>query len=258
MPSVRVASSAPKSATAVDVPMSTEAVSKLPASRKSVAQRHGFEGKTGQTLVLAGSEGKQIEVLVGLGPAKDVTTGKLRKAAAAFARAVSKHESAATNLMNHAGDLDQSEALAAVAEGLRLSTYRFNQLRSESSRKKHEVKLRTITIVASGKGLRAELNRANAVIDAVELARDLVNEPGGSMTPQAFVAAAKKATADTGVKLTIWNAARIKRERLGGVLAVNRGSEHPPQFVQLHYKPARGRPKAKVALVGKGITFDSG
>lgn len=258
MPSVRVASSAPKSATAIDIPTSTEAVSKLPAARKSAAQRQGFEGKTGQTLVLAGGDGKQIEVLVGLGPAKELTTVKLRKAAAAFARTVSKHESVATNLMSHAEDLDQSAALAAIAEGLRLSTYRFNQLRSESSRKKHEVKLRTITIVASGKGLRADLNRANAVIDAVEFARDLVNEPGGSLTPQAFVAAAKKATADSGVKLTVWNEARIKRERLGGVLAVNRGSEHPPQFLQLRYKPVKGRPKAKIALVGKGITFDSG
>ena len=258
MPSVRTASSVPKSATAVDVPMSTEAVSKLPSARKAAAERQGFEGKIGQTLVLAGGDGGQDEVLVGIGPAKELTTAKLRKAAAAFARSVTRHQSAATNLLAHAGDLDQAEALAAVAEGLRLSTYRFNQLRSDSSRKKNEVKLRTVTIVASGKGLRAELNRANAVIDAVELARDLVNEPGGSMTPQAFVAAAKKATADTGVKLTVWNHARIKRERLGGVLAVNQGSEHPPQFVQLHYKPAKGRPKAKVALVGKGVTFDSG
>ena len=258
MPSVRIASSIPKSATAVDVPVSTEDISKLDAPRKGAAKRQGFEGKTGQTLVLAGGEGKQIEVLVGVGPRKELTTGKLRKAAAAYARAVSKHESAATNLASFSDSLDPSEAIAAVAEGVRLSTYRFNQLRSDSSRKKHEVKLRSVTIIASGKGLRASLNRANAVIDSVELARDLVNEPGGSMTPQAFVAAAKKATADTGVKLTVWNLARIKRERLGGVLAVNQGSEHPPQFLKLQYKPAKGRPKAKVALVGKGVTFDSG
>ncbi len=258
MPSVRTAKSIPAAATAVDVPMSTEEVSKLPSARKAAVKRQGFEGKTGQTLVLAGGDGKQTEVLVGVGPAAEVTTAKLRKAAAAFARAVSRHESAATNLVGHAGEVDTADALAAVAEGIRLSTYRFNHLRSESSLKKNEVKLRSVTIVAEGKGLRAELNRANAVIDAVELARDLVNEPGGSMTPQAFVAAAKKATADTGVKLTVWNQARIKRERLGGVLAVNQGSEHPPQFLQLHYKPAKGRPRAKVALVGKGITFDSG
>ncbi len=258
MPSVRLASSVPKSATAVDVPVSTTAVSKLPAARKAAAQRQGFEGKTGQTLVLAGGDDKLVEVLVGIGPAKELTTARLRKAAAAYGRAVAKHESVATNLVANAGDIDPAEAVAAVAEGLRLATYRYNQLRSDASRKKHEVKLKTVAIVASGKGLRAELNRANAVIDAVELARDLVNEPGGSLTPQAFVAAARKATADTGVKLTVWNHARIKRERLGGVLAVNQGSEHPPQFLQLHYKPAKGSPKAKVALVGKGITFDSG
>lgn len=258
MPSVRIASSAPKSATAIDVPVSTDAVSKLPAARKAAAERQGFEGKTGQTLVLAGGEGGQIEVLVGVGPAKELNASKLRKAAAAYARAVSRHETVATNLVAHADKLDSAQAISAVTEGLRLSTYRFNQLRSDSSRKKNEVKLKRVTIVASGKGLRAELNRANAVIDAVELARDLVNEPGGSMTPQAFVAATKKATADTDVKVTVWTHARIKKERLGGVLAVNQGSEHPPQFLQLHYKPAKGRPKAKVALVGKGITFDSG
>ena len=72
------------------------------------------------------------------------------------------------------------------------------------------------------------------------------------------MAAAKKATADSGVKATVWSQARIKRERLGGLMAVSRGSEQPPQFLQLHYKPAKGRPRAKVALVGKGVTFDSG
>ncbi len=258
MPSVRIASSVPKSATAVDVPVSTEGVSKLPAAQKAVARRQGFEGKTGQTLVLAGGEGKQIEVLVGVGPSSEFNTRKLRKAAAAYARAVSKHDQVATTLASFDESIDGAEAVTAVAEGVRLATYRFNQLRSDSSRKKNEVALRSVTVVATGKGLRAELTRANAVVDGVELARDLVNEPGGSLTPQAFVAAAKKATADSGVKLTVWNLARIKRERLGGVLAVNRGSELPPQFLQLHYKPAKGRPKGKVALVGKGITFDSG
>ena len=137
------------------MPVSTGDISKLPKARKAAAERQGFEGKVGQTLVLAGGDGNQIEVLVGIGAAKELNAGRLRRAAAAYARAVSKHQAVATNLVANADSVDSGEAIAAVAEGLRLSTYRYNQLRSDSSRNKNEVKLKTVTIVAGAKGARA-------------------------------------------------------------------------------------------------------
>ena len=153
------------------------------------------------------------------------------------------------------------EVLSATVEGVRLSTYRFT-----AHKTKVKDRLSKVVLVASGKRRRSELAMANAIVDAVELARDMVNEPGGSLTPAEFVKVAKKrATPATGLKLSVWDTARIKREKLGGLLAVNQGSVHPPKLLKLEYKPkpsVSGGRSAKsmkqVALVGKGVTFDSG
>ena len=113
-------------------------------------------------------------------------------------------------------------------------------------------------MIGSGRGVRSALSVANAVSDAVLLARDLGNEPGGSLTPEVFVARARKAASGTGVRVSVWDEERIRTERLGGLLAVNQGSESPARFLTLTYSPKDRKPKGKVALVGKGITFDSG
>jgi leucyl aminopeptidase len=256
MPTVSLSASVPPSATAVDRPTTTNEVSRLPAAIKRAAKLQGFEAKLGQTLVLAGGEGP-VEVLVGLGPRKEVTADKIRRAAAAYARAVARHRTVATNVVSaaEAAGVDTGEAVVAATEGLRLASYRFTDYRE--SNPKAPVNLKRVIVVASGRGLRNELTRANAIVDAVELARDLGNTPGGDLTPEAFVARARRAARGTGVRVSVWDEERIRRERLGGILAVNKGSEHPPRLLMLSYRP-EGRPKAEVALVGKGITFDSG
>lgn len=263
MPTVTLSSSVPKSASAVDIPITTGDVAKLSADKKKAAKLQGFEGKPGQTLVLSGSGSGPVEVLVGLGPKKEITLDRLRQAAAAFARSVVRHNVVATTMADTSVDgVEPSAVLAAVVEGVRLSTYRFTAHKS-----KVKDRLGKVVIVSSASGRKADLTRVNAVVDAVELARDLVNEPGGSLTPAAFVAAAKRhAGAGSGLKLTVWDTARIKREKLGGLLAVNQGSVHPPKFLILDYKPksrpvkagSKKKPVKRIALVGKGITFDSG
>ena len=116
---------------------------------------------------------------------------------------------------------------------------------------------RLINVVVSGRGGKALVDRSSAVVDAVSLARDLSNEPGGSLTPTAFAERAKAVGAAAGLKVAVWDERRITREKLGGLLAVNQGSTNPARFVRLTYTP-KGRPRGRVALVGKGITFDSG
>ncbi len=253
MPTVTLASAVPKGATAIDVPTTSNAVSKLPAAKKKAAKLQGFEGKAGQTLFLAGDGSGPAEVLVGLGSNAELSTDRIRQAAAAYARAVSRHESVACNLGAGIGKIEAADALAAATEGMRLASYRYTEYKEKSP-----VKLKRVAMVASGRNLRAVLATANAVVDSVELARDLGNEPGGSLTPEVFVAKARKAARGTGVRVTVWDQERIAKERLGGVLAVNQGSENPARFLTLSYTPKSGTPKAHVALVGKGITFDSG
>ncbi len=256
MPDVSLSTSLPAGVTAVDVPTPASAVSKLPAAAKKAAKLQGFEGRPGQTLVLAG-DAMPMQVLVGLGRTRDITPDTIRRAAAAYARAVARHSHVACTLAAGAGGVEASDAVVAVAEGIRLASYRFTEYRNADGLKR-PVDLKKVTLVASGQGLRTELKAANAVVDAVELARDLGNEPGGSLTPEVFVSRARRAARGTGVRVTVWDEERIAKERLGGVLAVNQGSVHPPRFLTLAYRPEGRKAKANVALVGKGITFDSG
>lgn len=256
MPSINLSSAVPSSATAIDIPTPSNGVNRLPAATKRVARLQGFEGKLGQTLVLAGGDGP-VEVLVGLGPSREITPDKVRRAAAAYARVVARHRTVACTMAAGVGPVGAPEAVAAVAEGIRLASYRFTDYRNESD-PKAPVNLSRVTLIASGRGLRARLNEANATVDAVELARDLGNTPGGHLTPEAFVAQARRALRGTGVRMSVWDMERMRRERLGGVLAVNQGSEHEARFVTLSYSPEGGSGKPRVALVGKGVTFDSG
>ncbi len=92
--------------------------------------------------------------------------------------------------------------------------------------------------------------------DAVAFARDLVNEPGGSLTPDRFATLVVDRAEQAGVDVEVWEHDRLVAERMGGLLAVNQGSHHPARLVILRYQPDGA--SGQVALVGKGITFDSG
>ena len=84
-----------------------------------------------------------------------------------------------------------------------------------------------------------------------------VQRAGGSLTAPAFARKAAAIARKAGLKSRVWTEAEIKKQRLGGLLGVNRGSTHPPRYVELTYAP-EGDPAATLAYVGKGITFDAG
>ena len=199
--------------------------------------------------MLHGQDGPTVEVLVGLGERASVDAEVLRKAAAAFVRAVPKHRHVATTLAAELADL---AGIAPVAEGAGLATYAYTALKSNDDRT-----LDRITVVAGGRGSKAEFERALATVEAVRFVRDLVNEPGGSLVPTAFVARASEVAKTAGLKVTVWDEKRIAKEKLGGILAVNQGSTHPPRLLMIDYTP-KAKPTGSIALVGKGITFDSG
>jgi leucyl aminopeptidase len=144
----------------------------------------------------------------------------------------------------------------AVAEGVLLGAYRYTALKSDPE--PHHVE--SLTVVGRG-GTRVEatLARGRAVAGAVCLARDLVNQPGGTLTASAFATRAEEVGALRHFDVEVWDKDRIAEEELGGLLGVNRGSAEQPRFVKLAWDPPAGtRSRGTVALVGKGITFDSG
>lgn len=252
MTTLTLSSTLPKSATAVDVPVAAGAVDALGEDLARACELQGFDGEVGQSLVVPGPAGEPVRVLVGIGAADAVDADALRSAAAAFVRAVGKHKAVATTLVDAAGDLDPAAAMRAVVEGVALASYAYTPLKSDPKKT-----LRKISVVARFKGAKAAFTTAQVVADAVLLARDLTNEPGGSLVPAAFVAKAREVAKEAGLKVTVWDEKRIAKEKLGGIQFVNKGSTHPARLLMLSYTPT-GTPTANLALVGKGVTFDTG
>jgi len=212
-----------------------------------------FRGRLGEVLSLAAPGQPWGRVtLVGLGRMDELSAEQLRRAIGAAVRhlAPTCRTIATTLVLVRPG----ADTVRAVAEGALLGAYRFDDCRPD----RPPLKLADVTLVvpsslAEDAGRQLELARVHA--DAQNVARDLVNTPANLLGPAELAARARDLMPDQ-VEVEVWDQARLVDERCGGLLAVGRGSERPPVLVRLHYRPAE--PVAKVALVGKGITFDTG
>jgi leucyl aminopeptidase len=214
----------------------------------------GFEGRPGQACVLPGPDG-HVLVALGLGPAAEVAVATYRKAAAALARAAQRQTHHAIDVLDTVPEaLDRPAVAQALAEGVLLGAYRYTALKSDPERSHIE----SLTVVGrGGKRVQAALARGRAVGEAVRVARDLVNQPGGTLTPTAFATRAEELADLKGFDVEVLDKDAIEEQELGGLLGVNRGSREEPRFVKLSWEP-EGKVRGTVALVGKGITFDSG
>jgi len=210
----------------------------------------GFNGGSGEKHVHPA--GNRTEVLVGVGAAASLDAAAIRAAAAVVGRGFGRYAKLGVELPD--SELDGRLARQALVEGLALSTYAFTTYKSDAK----PVKLQKVE-VAGGSGARNQvaLDRGAAIARGQMLARDLVNEPGGDLTPPVFARRATAMAKERGLTVKVWDEAAIKKGKLGGLLGVNRGSSIPPRLVELTYTPA-GKAKGFLALVGKGITFDAG
>ncbi len=232
-------------------------------------ERQGFSGKAAQVLVLraasaaAGGDPVVDVALVGVGAedrlAGDAGLETVRRSAAAFVRAAGSGGSALLVLPD-VGGVAPVEVAAAAAEGGALASYRFDLLRSADP----PPALATLVLTGSDRDAVAEgAARGARVARSVALARDLVNEPAGTLTPQRFAdVVAERFAGRPTLDVEVWDEVRITDERLGGLLGVAAGSARPPRLVRVEYRPEdpyefEGR-TPRLALVGKGITFDSG
>jgi leucyl aminopeptidase len=220
---------------------------------RAFLEGQGFEGKPGQTCVAPGDDGRVV-VAVGLGDERDATVATYRRAAAELARAAQRRQSLATGLLDTVPErLDRPAVAQAIAEGVVLGAYRYTELKTDPE----PSRIASVLLVGrGGQRVGAALERGRAIAEAVCVARDLVNEPGGTLTPAAFAARAEALAASAGFSAEVLDRSAIEDQKLGGLLGVNRGSDQEPRFVRLAWEPER--PRGTVALVGKGITFDSG
>ncbi len=143
---------------------------------------------------------------------------------------------------------------AALAEGASLGAYRFQTHKS----KPKNVKLQRVTLCGEGSDFAAGVERGLVYAAATAFARDLQNQPANFMRPRDMAAAAQQlARRGAGVRCRVLGAPQIRKLGMGALLGVAAGSQEPPQLIHLTYTP-KGRSRGRVALVGKGLTFDTG
>lgn len=219
----------------------------------------GAKGRPGEVAKVptGGTIASPLLVLVGLGD--DVGAAAVRRAAGNAARAVTNAASVALAL-----PADSPELVRAVVEGYRLGGYAFTSYKSKPGTPTTPAEIVVLTPAARRADIAAALEPAQVVTDAVVAARDWVNTPPADLTPPLFadaiVAAVKAANKDlpagARIKAEVLDEARLAELGCGGILAVGAGSAAPPRLVELSYAPQDA--VAHLALVGKGITFDSG
>jgi leucyl aminopeptidase len=216
------------------------------------ARAADFRGRPDDVFVHAGD--RQSIMLVGMGT--DPGTDAWRKLGSR-ARREAERQGVRRVAAWLDGAVERDDVLAAVAEGFLLVGYRFDQYKLEPKPSKVESLTLAGDATTRPASWKPVLDGTAAIADLVCAARDLVNEPPSVATP-AFIAkhAERLAVATPGLKLEVWAGRRLEREGLAGLLAVARGAHEEPRFIQLRYAPAGA--KMRVALVGKGITFDSG
>jgi leucyl aminopeptidase len=148
-----------------------------------------------------------------------------------------------------------SEFEFALAEGIALSNYQFLKYFSDSEKKKNSLES---IYVKSVKNSDSAIERLNNVIEAVFIARDLINEPPQELNSISFSEIAKKLALEVHFSIEVFNKAKIKEIGMGGLLAVNRGSLIPPTFTSMNWKPENAINEKPYIIIGKGITMDTG
>lgn len=207
-----------------------------------------FKAKAGELVVVPTMRrltAKSI-VVAGLGPAEETWSARIRRAAGAAARRLSGSHADIVTTLHEDGDRD---AVAAVAEAFLLGSYRYTALKSDP----RPSKIQRIALLGAD---AADVDRGTAVGEATVLARDLVNEPADTLTPEALARRAQEIADVHGLSCSVADEAEIAARGFTGIMTVGKGSANAPRFIELSYTPegAGGR----VALIGKGVTFDSG
>lgn len=221
----------------------------------ALLRRRGFRRRDGQTVETAIADGRRAIAIYGLGPRGEFTSARLRafvERALEGARAGGVRR-LAIGMPEH--ELCRGESAAArTTRQIALSTYRFERFlpRDES-----RPRLERVQIVVPARWRRAQAagNRIGlAVAEGIALARDLGNTPPNVATPDWLARQARSLAGKWRARVQVLGAAELRRRGMGGILAVGGGSRNPPRLVRIEL----GRGGPTVALVGKGVTFDTG
>lgn len=219
-----------------------------------------FKGKAGESLTLLNTGKSPTHLFViGLGSGKSVTATQLEEAgaravAAALAANVA-HLDLSANLPKSV-KIDAAEGAARLASGAKLRAYTFHKYRTKI-KAEDKPKLKTVTVVTAGADkAKKAFAPLSAIADAVLFTRDLVSEPANVIYPESLAAECKKLS-KLGLTVEVFGEAQMKKMGMGSLLGVGQGSVRESQLVVMQWHGGKKGAKP-VALVGKGVTFDTG
>ncbi len=200
-------------------------------------------------------------VVVGLGEKYDHETVRQTASVVLSAIKTLKAKDATVHLDGiHASKKEAPHFVQAFVEGLLLSDYNFDELKTKKKTGKDE-KAETIvkleTKLATDAAAKKAFQDGMILAESVNFSRRLGDLPGNLMTPKILAETVAEAVKGTKIKATVWDKARIKKEKMGGLLGVSQGSDQEPRFIILEYKGAAASQKP-ICFVGKGLTFDCG
>ncbi|HEY5648602.1 MAG TPA: leucyl aminopeptidase [Nitrospiria bacterium] len=246
------------------MPEETAAVDRaLKGQIRDVVRSGEFKGKANQVLMLhvRGELPAKRVLLVGFGKSRDLSLETIRQAMGTAARAVRDSGLKAFSAPLYGRGrkkIPTGDSAQAVTEGCILGLYRFDDYRS--GKNKNGI-IKNLTLVDRGPGktgdAEAGIRLGQVLAEATNYVRDLCNHPANVVTPTRLAEEARKIAREPGLSLRIIEREEAESLRMGAFLGVARGSQEPPKFIVLEYN--NGKKKGPpVALVGKGVTFDSG
>ncbi|HZI20762.1 MAG TPA: leucyl aminopeptidase [Pyrinomonadaceae bacterium] len=233
---------------------------------RSILEAEELKGKEGETAYVhlpagGGLKARRL-LLVGVGERADYRLAQVSQFAGAAVRTLRGRNARTIGLVPRFEGDDLASSVSAAAEGSVIALYDPDKYRTAE---KEEKPIDRVVIVAAAVGdeeMRRAAERGRVVGESVNFTRDLANEPGGHLTPTIMAERAQEMSNQFGLEIDVLDQARMEQEGMGALLSVARGSDQPPKMMVLKYTPeGAGEPAPGddyLALVGKGITFDTG
>ncbi|MCP2728994.1 leucyl aminopeptidase [Limnofasciculus baicalensis] len=229
---------------------------KLAGTLKELIEETEFKGSLGSSAVTRVGANNSIRkiMIVGLGKEDALNPDSLRRAAAAITRMAKQQNCKTLGISLPLANDNPEMTVGAIAEGILLTLHVDNRFKSEPEDKAS--KLETVDLLGLG-NQEAAITKAKAICDGVILARELVAAPANAVTPITLAETAAEIATQSGMSIEILEQEECEKLGMGAFLGVAKASDLPPKFIHITYKPA-GTPRRKLAIVGKGLTFDSG
>ncbi|NET56355.1 MAG: leucyl aminopeptidase [Symploca sp. SIO2E6] len=229
---------------------------KLGGLLRELIEETEFKGSAGSSAVSRVGAGSSIRkiILLGLGKADTLNLDSLRRAAAAIARLAKQQKSKTLAISLPVVNAEPGLTAQVITEGLVLALHLDNRFKSDPEDK--GPKLEQVELLALG-NQEAAITKAQQICDGVILARELVAAPASIVTPITLAQTAENIASEYGLTLEILEKEDCEKLGMGSYLGVAQASDLPPKFIHLTYTP-QDTPRRKLAIVGKGLTFDSG